>query len=274
MRKSGKLSALRAVLSVTAASVLTLTMGVTCFAGEWKDTDEGRMYFDSEGKAATGIQEIDESTYYFNKKGIMQSGWLTDKNGKRFYFGSDGAMKTGWLKIKSSRYYLTKDGSAATGVAKIGDNYYCFSNKGRMLTGWQTSDGETYYYESNGKRAVSKTLKIENKRYRFDGDGNVITSMKAAPAKDPDAVVYPTEISAMSNEIPMRKYTKSYITFNVKPKDANYKEYTYKSSNSDIVEIDKYGEMYAKAKGTCTITVTSAHDSSVKFSVKVKVTES
>lgn len=268
MKKIGKKST-----AACLAAMLTFTMGATCFAGEWKETDNGKMYLDDNGKAVTGIREIDDNTYYFNSKGIMQSGWLTDKKGSRFYFGSDGAMKTGWLKIKSSRYYLTKNGAAATGVTKIGDNYYCFSDKGRMLTGWQSAGGETYYYESNGKRAVNKTLKIEGKRYRFDGDGNVVTSMKAAPAKDPNEVIYPTEISAMADEIPMRKFTKSYITFNVTPKDANYKEYTYKSSNTSIVEIDKYGEMYAKEKGTCTITVTSKHDSSVKFSVKVKVSD-
>ncbi|MDE6591548.1 MAG: Ig-like domain-containing protein [Oscillospiraceae bacterium] len=268
MKKIGKKT-----VSACLAAMLTFTMGTPCFAGEWKETDKGKMYLDDNGKAVTGIQKIDDQTYYFSSKGIMQSGWLTDKKGNRFYFGSDGIMKTGWLKIKSSRYYLTKNGSAATGVTKIGDNYYCFSNKGRMLTGWQSVNGETYYYESNGKRAVNKTLKIDNKRYRFDSDGNVITSMDAAPSKDPNEVIYPTEISAMTDEIPMIKYTKSYITFKIKPTDANYKEFTYKSSNTDIVEIDKYGEMYAKSRGTCTITVTSQHDSSVKFSVKVKVNE-
>lgn len=78
--------------AICAAALITLSMAGTCFAGEWKDTDNGKMYVDN-GKAVTGMEEIDGETYYFNSKGIMKTGWLKTKSGKKYYFGSDGVMK-------------------------------------------------------------------------------------------------------------------------------------------------------------------------------------
>ncbi|MCM1577193.1 MAG: Ig-like domain-containing protein [Ruminococcus sp.] len=260
--------------AVCLAAMMSLSMSVTCFAGEWKDTADGKMYLDDNGSAVTGIQKIDDDTYYFSKKGIMQSGWYTDKNGNRFYFGSDGKMKKGgWLKTKGGKYYLTKSGAAVTGVKLIGKDYYHFNSKGLMLTGWQTSDGVTYYYEYSGKRAVNKTIKIDGERYRFGEDGTILTSQPSVTPESDEEVIYPTEIYPSTDEIPMRRYDRTFVVVNYKPINTTYKDVTYKSSDKSIIEITTAGEMYAKKKGTCTITVTSKHDSSVKFTVKVKVTE-
>lgn len=262
------------ISAVCAAAVLAFSMGTTCYAGEWKETDSGKMYLDDDGTAVKGVREIDGETYYFNNKGLMKTGWLNDKKGNKFYFGSDGAMKTGWLKTKAGKYYLSKNGAAVKGVKKIGGSYYCFDDEGLMQTGWQESDGNSFYYEASGKRAVNKTLSIDGKKYKFDRNGNIITAdrPKAEAAPEKKEEIYPTSISAKADEIPMRLDTRAYITFNLEPKNTTYKEFTYKSSNKDIVEIDKYGEMHAKKEGSCYITVTSKHSSSVSFSVKVVVT--
>ena len=50
--------------------------------------------------------------YYFNEKGYMQSGWLTDKDGQRYYLnpvsnGYLGIMMTGWIQIDGKWYYFT-----------------------------------------------------------------------------------------------------------------------------------------------------------------------
>ena len=115
---SMKNSGMKRYSAICAAALITLSMAGTCFAGEWKDTDNGKMYVDN-GKAVTGMEEIDGETYYFNSKGIMKTGWLKTKSGKKYYFGSDGDMKKGWLKAKSGKYYFGKNGAAVTGLNKI-----------------------------------------------------------------------------------------------------------------------------------------------------------
>ena len=135
---SMKNSSMKRYSAICAAALITLSMAGTCFAGEWKDTDNGKMYVDN-GKAVTGMEEIDGETYYFNSKGIMKTGWLKTKSGKKYYFGSDGVMKKGWLKAKSGKYYFGKNGAAVTGVNKIGGCYYFFDDEGVMLTGWRAT---------------------------------------------------------------------------------------------------------------------------------------
>ena len=269
---SMKNSGMKRYSAICAAALITLSMAGTCFAGEWKDTDNGKMYVDN-GKAVTGMEEIDGETYYFNSKGIMKTGWLKTKSGKKYYFGSDGVMKKGWLKAKSGKYYFGKNGAAVTGVNKIGGCYYFFDDEGVMLTGWQESDGETYYYCTSGKRAVSRTVSIDGEKVKFNKDGKVVKK----PAKKDTAdtsdkeEIYPTELTVIKKEIPLAYHTTANITFSFKPINTTFREVTYKSSNSDIVSIDDNGKMTAHKSGSCYITITSTHDKSVSVTVKVTV---
>lgn len=260
-----------------AAAVLSLSMAGTCFAGEWKDTDDGKMYIDDSGKAVTGMEEIDGETYYFSAKGIMKTGWLKTKSGKKYYFGSDGKMKTGWLRTKSGKYYLGKNGAAVTGVKQISGYYYQFDGDGIMLTGWQTDeDGNKYYYGTNGKRAINKTVTIDGKRVKFDKDGEVVVKTQKPITEEketaPKEEIYPTEITVINDEIPVALHSDTYITFSFKPLNTTYREVTFKSSNSNIVSIDKRGKMTAKKSGSCYITITSKYDKSIFVKVKVTVT--
>ncbi len=274
--KNGKV---KRISSLCAAAALTLTMAGNCFAGEWKDTDDGKMYLDDSGKAVTGMEEIDGETYYFSSEGIMKTGWLKTKSGKKYYFGSDGVMKTGWLKAKSGKYYFGKNGAAVTGVTKIGGYYYQFDENGIMLTGWQEDeDGNEYYYSANGKRAVNKTVTIDGKSVKFDRNGEVVVN-KAKSEEDKEETetatkeeIYPTEITVIADEIPVALHSDTYITFSFKPLNTTYKEVTYKSSDTKIVSIDKNGKMTAKKAGSCYITITSKHDKNVYIKVKVTVT--
>ena len=48
---------------------------------------------------------IDNTWYYFNDAGIMQTGWLKD-NETWYYLSESGAMKIGWVKDNGAWYYL------------------------------------------------------------------------------------------------------------------------------------------------------------------------
>lgn len=259
-----------------AAALMTVSMAGTCFAGEWKNTDSGKMFVE-DGKAVTGMAEIDGENYYFNSKGIMKTGWLKTKSGKKYYFDSDGVMKTGWLKTKSGKYYFGKNGVAVTGVKKIGGSFYFFDDEGVMLTGWQEADGEKYYYCTSGKRAVSRTVNIDGENVKFDKNGKVVKK----PAKTDDKKdtedksdkdeIYPTEITVIKKEIPLAYHTTANITFSFKPLNTTFREVTYKSSNPEIVSIDDNGKMTANKTGSCYITITSVYDTSISVTVKVTV---
>lgn len=264
---------LRRITAAVMASAMAMSMGITCYAGEWTETGGQKMYKDDEGNYLTGKQEIDGDTYYFDSKGIMKTGWLSAKSGKRYYFDKkSGIMRTGWMKATSGTYYFGKNGLTVTGEKKIGGSWYLFDDKGVMQTGWQGD----YYYLSGGKRAVNTSLTIDGVKYRFDSKGKY-TELGARPSaaeRVEEEPVYPTEIYTIVKQVPMRKGTYSFIEYKFKPLNANVTDVTFSSSNTKIVSIDDRGEMYAVEKGTCTVTVTSKHDSSLKVSVTVKVTDS
>lgn len=64
-----------------------------------------------DSKAYTGwLTDTDGKTYYFNKDGIMQTGWV-DADGKRYYMDLDGIMQTGVVTVDGKSYELLDDGS-------------------------------------------------------------------------------------------------------------------------------------------------------------------
>ena len=54
-------------------------------------------------------EEVLKKKYYFNKKGVMQTGWQTI-NGRKYYFNDKGIMLSGLQTIKGISYYFAGDG--------------------------------------------------------------------------------------------------------------------------------------------------------------------
>ena len=123
----------------------------------WHTLDQGKVYY-LYGKAVTGFQTIAGKDYYFDKNGIMQTGFFeAEYNGvyanedyKKTgpcYAGSDGVLLTGFHNIGGSRYYFYPE--------TIIDNYISMSehcHKHMIATGHFGVDG-LYYYgdpEDNG----------------------------------------------------------------------------------------------------------------------------
>ncbi|NFI96013.1 cell wall-binding protein [Clostridium botulinum] len=60
----------------------------------------------TDGKVIKGWYQDGGNWYYLNDEGIMQIGWIKDKDGRWYYLDSNGAMKIGWLKDNGKWYYL------------------------------------------------------------------------------------------------------------------------------------------------------------------------
>lgn len=266
------MKAIKRFTAAAMAAAMSMTMGITCYAGEWKDTDNGKMYLDDNGDHVTGKQEIDGETYYFNGRGILKTGWLKTKGGRKYYFDKEtGAMRTGWMKATSGKYYFGKNGLAVTGEKKIDGKWYCFNDEGVMQTGWQNG----CFYMDNGRKAVNTSLTIDGVKYRFDREGGYteVSDRPSAAKRTEKEPVYPTSISATTDVIPLRKGDHTFVTYNFKPLNTNVTDVTFSTSNKNVVTIDKQGEMYGVDNGTCTITITCVHDTSMRATVKVKVTD-
>lgn len=141
-------------------------------------------YFNQSGKCVKSKWEkIDGKWYYFDEKGVMQTGWIDDN---RYYSDENGVMLTGWQKLdppedekdsyKRPAPWETDDGKkwyyfGSTGKKvlpdekkdnisqkKIGGSYYCLDEYGAMQTGWVCVTGsdsdniaDYRYVDDNGQ---------------------------------------------------------------------------------------------------------------------------
>lgn len=71
------------------------------------------FYFNDRGYMVTGWQKIDGKWYFFDEKsGAMRKGWIV-WDGSWFYLNPDtGIMHTGWLEYKNRKCYLADSGRA------------------------------------------------------------------------------------------------------------------------------------------------------------------
>lgn len=82
--------------------------------------------------------------------------------------------QSGWVQDLGVWYYLNEDGTVTTGKATIGEREYLFSATGALRVGWMENGRNTCYVLDNGDYATGWQI-IENSRYYFDPDGNMVT---------------------------------------------------------------------------------------------------
>ncbi|WP_252242867.1 glycoside hydrolase family protein [Clostridium sp. ZS2] len=88
------------------------------------------------GKVIRGWYNDNGTWYYLNDEGIMQTGWIKDKDGRWYYIDSNGSMKTGWLKDKDKWYYLEPNSTGYKGEM--------YGNRTSVI------DGKSYYFDGTG----------------------------------------------------------------------------------------------------------------------------
>ncbi len=190
----------------------SITEGSSYYAGK-----QDYRYVGSDGAAYVGWKKIGGSWYYFSddkssefgRYGLMQIGWLEDKDGSSYCFDGNGKMITGWFNPKDDIwFYFGSDGRAAKKWAKINGDWYWFypyyeertgcscamttgiswgvddateiyqefllSDSGKLVYGWNKYDGEWYYSDSNGFLYKERWLKYNGNYYYFDYNGCMV----------------------------------------------------------------------------------------------------
>lgn len=125
----------------------------------------------------TGWAVINGKCYYFNKNGIMHTGFIRD-GGKWYLCAQDGHMKVGWQKVGGRWYFFDLvHGDMKTGwLYSNGSWYYLEKNTGVMVTGWKKVDGKWYYLGEGGAMFTGPHVyKIDGVYYFFEKSGALTT---------------------------------------------------------------------------------------------------
>jgi lysozyme len=94
----------------------------------------------TDGKTIKGWYKDNDTWYYLNDEGIMQVGWIQDKDQRWYYLDESGKLKTGWIQLKSIWYYLEPSSTGFMGecyinrTATIDGKSYTFNEDGHMLS--------------------------------------------------------------------------------------------------------------------------------------------
>lgn len=153
--------------------------------GTWKKVNSLWYYYVDGNPVKDGLYRIGSYNYYFNKNGVMQTGWVITSyqtaDGKthtaRSYFDSSGHRKeSGWGKRNSQWCYFVNGFTVVDCLYKVSGVNYLFNADGIMQTGWVKTTAPDQegkltsvwsYFKSSGARIESGWSKINSKWYYF-----------------------------------------------------------------------------------------------------------
>lgn len=116
---------------LAASMLITTSMSITAFAGDWNNVIGLRQYKKDDGSFATSEWvHHDNSWYHFDENGYVQAGWYKDEKNKWYFSRYDGVMQTGLVKIDNIVYYLEDTGALFEGEKEIYGTTYKFTVNG------------------------------------------------------------------------------------------------------------------------------------------------
>ena len=146
--------------------------------GHYTSDDQGNWYYIKDGKALTGMQNIDNVNVYFDADGkqvkgdtrhvngatyhfekdsgqLTRNAFASDKNGNWYYLGQDGKALIGKQVIDNIPLYFYPNGVQAKDAFVVLDrnSYYFQKDTGQLVRDrfWSDDDGNWYYSDKEGK---------------------------------------------------------------------------------------------------------------------------
>ena len=137
--------------------------------GHYTSDDQGNWYYIKDGKALTGMQNIDNVNVYFDADGKQVKGDTRHVNGATYHFEKDSGQLTrnAFASDKNGNwYYLGQDGKALIGKQVI-DNIplYFYPNGVQAKDAFVVLDRNSYYFQKD-------TGQLVRDRFWSDDDGN------------------------------------------------------------------------------------------------------
>ena len=137
--------------------------------GGFQEVDGLTYYFSPDGSRATGWVEVSGRLFYLRQGGSMVTGWLS-LDGQRYYLTEEGAatgihqiedrtyifdrsgrLATGFVDLGEELAYGDSNGHPVTGWQNIDNKYNVYFREDYTLqTGWATIDGFTYCFNEDG----------------------------------------------------------------------------------------------------------------------------
>lgn len=109
---------------VIAGAVLSMSlcMGLTAYAGEWKQDEAGYWYVMDDGSFCTNEwKELDGAWYHFDAQGYMQTGWYEEGQAWYYLEPSTGAMLSNTSSnIDGTEYQIDASGMATEATVVAG----------------------------------------------------------------------------------------------------------------------------------------------------------
>lgn len=133
-------------------------------------------YFNNDGDAVTGSQNINGQTLYFDQNGHQVKGALVNVDGNlRYYDANSGDLyRNRFQEVNGSWYYFDGNGNAVKGMVNINGQNLLFDNDGKQIKGHLVRvNGVIRYYDPNsGEMAVNRWIEISSGWWvYFDGEG-------------------------------------------------------------------------------------------------------
>lgn len=144
-------------------------------------TENGRRYYYSNSRRATGLWTIGGGRYYFSPAdGHMMTGLVTTGEGVRL-FADNGRMLTGLQSYNGKRYYFSaKTGLRLTGLINTGGGQrrYFSAKNAAMVTGLvNTGNGILRYFDpGDGHMMTGLVTTAKGSRYFSAKDGRMMRS--------------------------------------------------------------------------------------------------
>lgn len=173
---------------------------------------DAEYYYQMDGRAAKGMQQIDGATYYFGPRGEVQEdfifrnvegtceyyfgadgklaavidlkrdGWKDASDGSRYYVESGEMLKNCWYRVDKYWYYFGDDGKMLKNTevelytADKGWNCYRLDRDGVMIIGWYLDKNLKWFGYDRSGAAFSGLQMIGETLYYFEQDGMLLVN--------------------------------------------------------------------------------------------------
>ncbi len=146
----------------------------------WIGADPWRYYVGADGKAVSGMQDVETNTYYFDPvyKTVTTSAWKTlDED--LYYFQWDGTLAHSmWIGANPWKYYVGADGKAyKEGLHEIDGKSYLFGQYQNIYGatssagGWQTINGDLYFIAADDSVLTNSWIGANPWKYYVGANG-------------------------------------------------------------------------------------------------------